>query len=115
LADVSFPILGIDFLRKQQLVVDVVGSSLIPRACAADAADGGAFTVYRHVPPLTPTTFSATSGAVSAPSRAGVGPPEAPLAGGGGGQSAATWADIVAEFPAVVQPFSVATSPSHGV
>jgi hypothetical protein len=57
LADVSFPILGIDFLRKQQLVVDVVGSSLIPRACAAEAANGGAFTVYRHVPPLTPFTF----------------------------------------------------------
>jgi hypothetical protein len=44
LADVSFPILGIDFLRKQQLVVDVVGSSLIPRACAVGWVDIGTRT-----------------------------------------------------------------------
>jgi hypothetical protein len=37
LADVKFPILGIDFMRHFQLVVDVVGSQLLHRARVAAA------------------------------------------------------------------------------
>jgi transposase InsO family protein len=38
LADIRFPILGVDFLREFQLVVDVVGAQLLPRTAAASAA-----------------------------------------------------------------------------
>jgi hypothetical protein len=38
LADIRFPILGVDFLRSFQLVVDVVGAQLLPRTAAARTA-----------------------------------------------------------------------------
>jgi hypothetical protein len=83
LADVRFPILGIDFLRHHQLVVDVCSDRLLPRAALAHPVGGDVFTVARQA--CTPTA------AVS------------------------EWDSILAEFPAVSQPFTVASKPAHGV
>jgi hypothetical protein len=45
LADVRFPILGIDFLRHHQLVVDVCSERLLPRSALAQPIGGDVFTV----------------------------------------------------------------------
>jgi hypothetical protein len=149
LADVSFPILGIDFLREHQLVVDVCGGALIPRASVLAAADCGLFAVFQPPQqspgPDKPTYAQVASGAAAAVPggrHGGVGSSEAPLHASGGEQVNTTavpggrhggvgfseahlhaargdqvnrWQDIVKEFPSVVQPLSVSTSPSHGV
>jgi hypothetical protein len=46
-ADVSFPILGVDFLQEHQLVVDVCGGALIPHASVLAVADCGLFAVFQ--------------------------------------------------------------------
>jgi hypothetical protein len=121
LADVSFPILGIDFLREHQLVVDVCGGALIPRASVLAAADCGLYAVFQPPQqspgPDKPTYAQVVSGAAAAVPggrQRGVGSSEAPLHAAGGEQ-AGRWQGIIKEFPTVVQPFSVSTSPSHGV
>jgi hypothetical protein len=48
-ADVSFPILGVDFLRGFQLLVGVVGGHLIPRSTVTAAGGGEIFAVLQHV------------------------------------------------------------------
>jgi hypothetical protein len=77
LADVQLPIIGIDFLRHFNLVVDVLPS---PGAAAQPAA--------------TPSP-AATQVAASA--------------------VADQWSSLLADFPSVARPFSVAAEPKHGV
>jgi RNase H-like domain found in reverse transcriptase len=140
-AEVSFPILGVDFLRHYKLLVDVVGGQLIPRS-AASATDSGeeVFAVYRHLQQqeakLTPPAIKpAAAGSTQAPLAAvgggrtyaqavkgGIGgsspagPPGGPTAAAGHSDALqADWRSIVAEFSGVTQPFTVASSPSHGV
>jgi hypothetical protein len=48
-ADVSFPILGVDFRHGFQLLGDVVCSRLIPRSTVAADGTGEIFTVLQHV------------------------------------------------------------------
>jgi Reverse transcriptase (RNA-dependent DNA polymerase) len=76
LADVKFPILGVDFLRHFGLLVDVVGGKLLLRSALPQPPDGGVYAM------------------VAEPSE---------------------WQTILAEFPQVSQPFTVASSPRHGV
>jgi hypothetical protein len=119
LPDVSFPILGVDFLWEHQLVVDVCGGALIPRASVLAAADCGSFAVFQLPQPSPapdkPTYTQVASGACGVQRAAcGVGSSEAPFHAGGGEQ-ANRWQDIVKDFPTFVPPFSVSTSPSHGV
>jgi hypothetical protein len=83
LADVRFPILGIDFLRHHQLVVDVYSDRFLPRAALAQPVGSDMFTVARQ-----------ECRSVAAVSE---------------------WDSILAEFPAVSQPFTVASKPAHGV
>jgi hypothetical protein len=52
-AAVSFPILGIDFLKNFGLLVDVVGEKLIPRDTVTIAATGEVYTVFQQ-PPAQP-------------------------------------------------------------
>jgi hypothetical protein len=81
LAEVKFPILGVDFLRQFQLLVDVVGGQLLPRR-ADVAAAAAAPTCCSVAGPVQPSCeFSA----------------------------------LLQQFPAVAQPFSVSTTPHHGV
>jgi hypothetical protein len=56
-ADVSFPILGADFLRHFELLMDVASEQLVPRSrqCAGD----GVFAVNLH---LTPDTHHPAGG-----------------------------------------------------
>jgi hypothetical protein len=83
LADVRFPIIGIDFLRHFQLVVDVCEEQLLPRSALAQPVGGDVFAVARQaLPPAV---------------------------------NESEWTSILREFPAVTQPFTVASSPSHGV
>jgi hypothetical protein len=48
LADVRFPILGIDFLRHFQLVVDVCADRLLPRSALAQPVGGDVFAVQQQ-------------------------------------------------------------------
>jgi hypothetical protein len=45
LADVRFPILGIDYLRHHQLVVDVCSERLLPRSAFAQPIGGEVFAI----------------------------------------------------------------------
>ena len=60
LAEVRFPILGIDFLKKNELLVDVNAGKLIPRAAlAVPAAADVASVTARVVPPAAaPSSWS---------------------------------------------------------
>jgi hypothetical protein len=80
LADVRFPILGIDFMRHHQLVVDLCSERLLPRSALAQPVGGDVFTV---------------AGQTVAPAAA-----------------VSEWDQLLAEFPAVSQPFTVASSPA---
>jgi hypothetical protein len=83
LADVRFPIIGIDFLLQFQLVVDVCAEQLLPRPALAQPLAGDVFAVAQQaVQPAAATTG---------------------------------WSEVLAAFPAVTQPITVASSPSHGV
>jgi hypothetical protein len=116
-ADISFPILGADFLRHFELLVDVAGKQLVQRSrqCASD----GVFAVN-----LTPATHHPAAGGPDPPSGCG-GSQSAALRGSAAGSTeapssvaaaaTADWLRIVAEFPAVVQPFMVSSSLKHGV
>jgi hypothetical protein len=86
LADVRFPIIGIDFLRQFQLVVDVCQERLLPRDALAV--------------PVGNEVFAVAPQAVS---------PAAPV------PPADSWTAIFEEFPSVSQPFSVQTKRSNGV
>jgi hypothetical protein len=133
-ADVSFPILGVDFLRGFQLLVDVVGGRLIPRS--AVTVDGGreVFVVLQqsaqHQPAAAPAVSSATAGSTEAPLKAVVSTRSRSYAEAvKGGPSTpfpqpevvaavtveGEWHRLVAEFPGVTQLFTVASSPTHGV
>jgi hypothetical protein len=46
-AAVSFPILGIDFLKHFELLVDVIGEKLVPRSSVPDSG-GAVYTVLRR-------------------------------------------------------------------
>jgi hypothetical protein len=48
LADVRFPILGIDFLRHYELVVDVCAERLLPRTALAQPVGGNVFAVQQQ-------------------------------------------------------------------
>jgi hypothetical protein len=119
-ADVSFPILGADFLRHFELLVDVAGEQLVQ--CSRQCASDGVFAVNLH---LTPDTHHPAAGGPDSPSGCG-GSQSAALRGSAAGSTeapssvaaaaTADWLRIVAEFPAVVQPFTVSSSsPKHGV
>jgi hypothetical protein len=99
LADVSFPILGVYFLRQHQLVVDVAGSQLTPRT-AITATDSTAYAVW----PTTASPAIALYAAIVAggsqqaavsPTAAGVDPNSA------GGEY--DWSAMLKMFPGVVQ------------
>jgi hypothetical protein len=87
LADVRFPILGIDFLRHYQLVVDICAEQLLPWTALAQPVGSNVFAVQQQA-------CSPAAGPAAGPSE---------------------WEQILAEFPGVSQPFSVATNPAHGV
>jgi hypothetical protein len=116
-ADVSFPILGADFLRHFDLLVDVAGEQLVQRG--RQAAGDGVFAVH-----LTPATHHPAAGGPD-PSPGCGGSQSAVLRGPAAGSTeapssvtaaaTADWLRIVAEFPVVVQPFTVSSSPKHGV
>jgi Reverse transcriptase (RNA-dependent DNA polymerase)/RNase H-like domain found in reverse transcriptase len=131
-AEVSFPILGVDFLRGFQLLVDVVGSRLIPRSAVAADGGGEVFTVLQRSAlqrpaAAAPAISSATAGSTEAPLKA-VGSSKSYAKAVKGGSNAAEprheaaavtaageWHRLVAEFPGVTLPFTVASSPTHGV
>jgi predicted aspartyl protease len=48
LADIRFPILGIDFLRHYKLVVDVCAEQLLPRTALAQPVGGDIFAVQQQ-------------------------------------------------------------------
>jgi Reverse transcriptase (RNA-dependent DNA polymerase) len=81
LAKVKFPILGVDFLRQFQLLVDVVGGQLLPRRAVIAVAAAA-------------PTCSSVAGPV---------------------QPSCEFSALLQQFPAVAQPFSVSTTPHHGV
>jgi hypothetical protein len=83
LADVRFPILGIDFLRHYKLVVDVYAEQLLPRTALAQPVSGDVFAMQQQA--CKPA------------------------------EEISEWDSILAEYPGVSQPFSVATKPAHGV
>jgi hypothetical protein len=83
LADIRFPILGIDFLRHYKLMVDVCAEQLLPRTALAQTVGGDVFAVQQQA--CLPEAGSSE------------------------------WDSILAEYPGVSQPFSVATNPAHGV
>ena len=84
LADVRFPIIGIDFLRHFNLIVDVSREQLLPRTALAQPVGGDVFAVSQQaVQPAAAATDE--------------------------------WQQILDQFPAVTQPFTVASAPSHGV
>jgi hypothetical protein len=110
---VSFPILGVDFLREFKLLVDVVGGRLVPRSAVAAVGDGEVFTVFQSPAVSTPpakTYAEAVKGTAGGRSLA-AGSSEAPIAAGVRAASAAAveWEDILAEYPGVTQPFTVTT------
>jgi hypothetical protein len=106
LADIRFPILGVDFLRSFQLVGDVVGAQLLPRigdVVGAQLLPRIGDVVGAQLLPRT-ATASAAATQCAGPSINSI------------QQSASTeWAAIVEEFPGVLQPFTVGAVPSHGV
>jgi hypothetical protein len=59
LADVRFPIIGIDFLQRFQLVVDVCAEQLLPRSALAQSVAGDVFAtnawseILLEFPPVT--------------------------------------------------------------
>jgi hypothetical protein len=83
LADIRFPILGIDFLRHYELVVDVCAEQLLPRTALAQPVGGDIFAMQQQ----------------ACMQAAGI----------------SEWDSILAEYPGVCQPFSVATKLAHGV
>jgi hypothetical protein len=115
-AAVSFPILGIDFLMNFGLLVDVVGEKLIPRDSVTVAGGDEVYAVFQQPPALPgiPSTTKPTYAQVVA----GGGSQGGPAAGSTEAPSnaaAADWEQLLREFPAVVQPFTVSSSPQHGV
>jgi Reverse transcriptase (RNA-dependent DNA polymerase) len=131
----------VDFLRHHKLLVDVVGGQLIPLSVAS-AADGSeeVFAVYRRLQQQEtklrpPAVKLAAAGSTQAPLAAmggdrsyaqavkdGIGgsgpagPPGSPTTAASHPAASQTyWPSIVAEFPGVTQPFTVASSPSQSV
>jgi hypothetical protein len=95
-AEVRFPILGIDFLRHFDLLVDVSREQLVPRPSP------------RPPPPLPRPAQYPTCGTVSS-----IAPP--PAAGSPPDQPPPSWADILADFPSVTKSFVESSPPTHGV
>jgi hypothetical protein len=60
LADVRFPIIGIDFLRHFNLIVDVNREKLLPRTTLAQPVGGDVFAVSQQA--LQPAAAARTSG-----------------------------------------------------
>ena len=100
-AEVRWPILGIDFLRAQKLVVDVAAERLIPRSFAAAAA--GVFTVESEQASGGPSAAGRTAQGLSSSPASSTSP------------SASQWHEIIAEFPGIADTFSAASTPSHKV
>jgi hypothetical protein len=118
-ADVSFPILGVDFLCEFQLLVDVIGGRLVPRSSVAASGDGDVFAVFQSQPNSTPSvkTYAEAVKGIAAGSSRAAGSSEAPIAAGelAAAAAAVDWEQILAEFPGVTQLFTIASSPTHGV
>jgi RNase H-like domain found in reverse transcriptase/Reverse transcriptase (RNA-dependent DNA polymerase) len=98
-AEVRFPILGIDFLRHFDLLVDVAKEQLIPRLSLRPAAPP---------PPRRPELYATcgTASSIAPPAAASSPPPS---------HSPPSWADILAEFPSVTKSFADSSPPTHGV
>jgi cleavage and polyadenylation specificity factor subunit 1 len=86
LADVRFTILGIDFLKHHQLVVDVYSEQLLPRASLSAPVAGDVFAVADCAANQVPAAISAQQ-----------------------------WTEILEQFPSVTKPFEVRSAPAHGV
>jgi Reverse transcriptase (RNA-dependent DNA polymerase) len=93
-AAVSFPILGIEFFKHFELLM--VGEKLIPRSSVPDSG-GGVYIMVKRPAAAESLLATASTGRTYAQVVRGTG-----VAGG-------SW------FPAVVQPFTVSSSPKHGV
>jgi hypothetical protein len=117
-AYVRFPILGIDFLRKFDLLVDVAAERVLARSelqlppaaefytCSCShhsvAATGG--TASNSVPPTATRAQAGKPAAATGGTASSKAPP-----------TAAEWAKLLEEFPSLSQPVSTAVSPAHGV
>jgi cleavage and polyadenylation specificity factor subunit 1 len=86
LADVRFTILGIDFLKHHQLVVDIYSEQLLPRASLSAPVAGNVFVVADCAAGQVPATASAQQ-----------------------------WTEILEQFPSITKPFEVHSAPAHGV
>jgi hypothetical protein len=83
LADVRFVILGVDFFRNFELVVNVGKEQLLLRAALVSPVSGDVYAVAGQA--VTPAACSSE------------------------------WTKLLAEFISVSQPFTVRSSPAHGV
>jgi hypothetical protein len=110
--------LGIDFLKHFELLVDVVGEKLIPRS-SVPGSGGGVYTVVKGPAAAELQLDAASTGRTYAQVVSGAG-----VAGGSAarsseapfnGAAADEWEQLLLEFTAVVQPFTVSSSPKHGV
>jgi hypothetical protein len=142
-ADVKFPILGIDFMRHFQLVIDVVGSQLLHRARVAAAVQAAgqtgqvssvvvASSPSSSPPSASPPSASPPSSSPPSSSTPSASPPSAspPSASTPSSSSplpapkpppavlplgGTDFADILAEFPGVQRPAVGVGPPQHGV
>jgi hypothetical protein len=116
-AAVSFPILGINFLKHFELLVDVIGEKLVPRSSVPDSG-GAVYTVVRR-PAAAELQLSTAESRMYAQVVSGASAAGGPAAGSSEAPSNAAaadeWEQLLLEFPAVVQPFTVSSSPKHGV
>jgi hypothetical protein len=83
---VRFAILGIDFLKHHQLVVDIYSKQLLPRASLSAPVAGDVFAIADCAASQAPATVSAQQ-----------------------------WTEILEQFPSVTKPFEVRSAPAHGV
>jgi hypothetical protein len=105
----SFPIVGIEFLKHFELLVEVVSKNLIPRGSVLTGNTAGdVFAVVRQPVSSTPTYAQVLSGTASSGPAAGS--TQVPF-----NTSAANWGKVLQDFHAVVQPFTVSSNLQHGV
>jgi Reverse transcriptase (RNA-dependent DNA polymerase) len=117
-ADVKFPILGIDFMRQFQLIIDVVGSQLLHRAHVATAVPAAGQTgqvssvVAASPPSASPPSASPPSTSTPSSSSPSPAPKPPPAVVPLGGMS---FPDVLAEFRGVQQLAVGVAPPSLGV
>jgi hypothetical protein len=99
--------------------VDIVGGRLVPRSTVVAVGGEDVFTVLQSPAVSTPPekTYAEAVKGTAGGRRLAAGYSEAPKAAGvrAASAAAAEWEDILAEYPGVTQPFTIASSPTHGV